>query len=159
MNEEEMARILNSAYASFPNLTLTPHAVVQWSILFHDCDAAKFQAALNQAILQDDAKFFPTPGQVNKILKLIGTRGRLETPQEAWEAAWNGGDLSRRSKSTIRLMCNWDRRGEWLTDHLPFKRKEFIEIYESLEDKEKNIETRTRGLSAGSAKTLKRLGV
>lgn len=165
MNPREAAEILSQAYATFPHLTLTPHAINQWLNLFSKTDSALFSAALNQAILDEPSAFFPSPSAVARIVRAAERpMSQLETAEEAWEAAWNDKPKSQRTKRTIELMPGWDKRGQWLVDSMPFKRKDFIKIYEQLAEKDEVISSREsvnsrRALSSSEKQILKLVGM
>lgn len=151
MTKNDMARVLNAAYATFPHLTLTPHAIAQWFTLFGACDAATFSAALNQAVKSSNARFFPVPGEVNQIIFK-----RSETPAplgvEVWEAcvelAQRGRGLSDAQKvfadndralKAIRAV-GWDRiRYADLETELPFIRKDFVSYYDRMVDHDNEL--------------------
>jgi hypothetical protein len=160
MTKQEIAKILNAAYATFPHITLTPHAIAQWFALFEQEEAGKFQAALNQAILSEESKFFPVPSQVAKVLKLMAAPvSCLETAVEAWESAWKGKAVSKKTRRVLELMPGWEQRGQWQTEHMPFRRKEFIEIYTQLEEKESSRLKRDIALTASERKVLQIAGL
>lgn len=164
MNPKEAAEILHQAYATFPHLTLTPHAIQQWLNLFCEVESGLFSAALNQAILQESSAFFPSPSAVARILKAAtSTESQLETAEEAWDSAWKGHRLTKRAKRTTELMPGWNNRGQWLTDSMPFKRRDFIQIYEQLVEKDEALSSKgavenRRALTHHEKRILKLVG-
>jgi hypothetical protein len=138
MTLQETARLLGEAYLTFPHLALTEGTVAAW---FKQCGrvpADTFEAAIVEAINSQDNGFFPAPGQVTKIARRLLARPEdLETSDEAWAALLTDETTaSVRAQRAAELLPGWRNRGQWLTDSMPFKKRDFDRVYNDLKDKD-----------------------
>lgn len=151
MKLEQMAVILAQASSVFSNFTLTKEAIKTWHSLFSDTDIEAFHAAMRTCVKEPGRSFFPTPGEVNKII-LQARKLNLPDADEAWTNLLRfaaGGDSSGAYKylagneaglrALDRVTFHSLRYADIETE-LPWIRKEFIssynEISESIEKKE-----------------------
>ncbi len=151
MKLEQMAMILAQASSVFSNFTLTKEAIKTWHSLFANTDLEEFHAAMRTCVKEPGRSFFPTPGEVNKVI-LQAKRMNMPDADEVWCTLLgyaSGGDSSgayrylNGNEAGLRAL---DRvtfhslRYADIETELPWIRKEFInsynEITESIQSKE-----------------------
>ena len=151
MKLDQMAVVLAQASSVFSNFTLTKEAIKTWQSLFANEDFESFHAALRICIKEPGRSFFPTPGEVNKVI-LQAKKLDIPDADEAWVRLLgfaSGGNSSGAyeylsgNEAGLRAL---DRvtfhslRYADIETELPWIRKEFIssynEISQSIESKE-----------------------
>ncbi len=137
----DVNKIIAVEFIFFPHITITPELIKAWYLHFKNCERDEFFASLHIAVADSKDKFPPTPSDVWKIIrKLRATPESLETGEKAWGDAMGNKPMSLRATETTKQMYDWDRRGQWQTEYLFCRKKEFITIYESIKEQDEIFE-------------------
>lgn len=138
----EVGKILMIEFIFFPHTTITPELIQAWHLQFRFCEPKEFLAAIHLAVADVSKGFPPTPGEVWKILRrLRATPESLETSDMAWDSAWKNKNISKRTIAVLNLMPEWANRNLWNTEYLPFRKKEFAQIYNDLKEHDEVLST------------------
>lgn len=156
ITREQVAKVLAVEFLFYPSVQITPALSAAWHSHFADCEPEEFAAGMRAAIQNQNDKWPPVPSQVRAIIQ-AARKGpeELETPEEAWAAAMAGKNMSRKARRAALLMDGYEKRGQWLIESMPFKKREFIEIYKNLENKDRRVAVRDQALTIGERSALK----
>lgn len=145
MKLEQMAVILAQASSVFSNFTLTKEAIKTWHSLFSDTGFEQFHAALRICVKEPGRSFFPTPGEVNKIILKMD---KLQIPDadEVWTTllrfASGGDELGARKylidneagERALNQVSFHSLRYSDIETELPWIRKEFMKAYQEISE-------------------------
>lgn len=136
MTKKELFEILVNLPTTYQHFNLSENIVNVWFEYFKNEPLEIFRIAFIECEKNNSTGFPSTPGQVNEWLKKLKlTEDDLETADEAWHDAWhNLAFISPLTERALQLM-DFANRGMWLEKDLPYKKREFINIYNSLKDK------------------------
>lgn len=145
MKLEQMAVVLAQASSVFSNFTLTKEAIKTWHSLFSETSLETFHAALRICIKEPGRSFFPTPGEVNKII-LKMKMAEIPDGDEVWCTLLNyasGGaeDLADKylmnneaGQRALRQVSFHALRYSDIETELPWVRKEFLRAYAEISE-------------------------
>lgn len=127
--------------AAFPKLKPEKHTLKVWFRLVEDIEDTDFMEACLE-FCRTNTEIYPGTNIMAKLRALTERSG--ERAEEAWiavtEFAWYPGrnhePLSARAEKSYRLIGGAKRLSTVQEKDEPFVRKEFIEIYNSLEERE-----------------------
>jgi len=140
MNIKETALILAQVSVTFPNFTLTSEAIKAWYGLFQNEAYEVFHSAMRLAVKEPGREFFPTPGQIQKIITEIKL-GELPHADEVWtkvlQFASQGNEAGAREylkgnvagERALNRVSFRSLRMANVDTELPWLRKEFIQSY------------------------------
>lgn len=171
ISENDVSKILAIEFAFYAHTPITPQLVMAWFTHFRTVERDDFYAALHIAVAENTDKFPPTPAEVTQVLrKLKSTQESLETAEIAWEnVRLRAPVISARSAQVLEMWGQWKERHNWLTEHLPFRRSEFMRLYNDLKQTDETMELQGKarneigyareGLTGPQRDLLQRLGL
>lgn len=143
-NRKKFAELMTILCEAFDRKPLSDGLIeIYWKI-FKPLTEEEAQSIINQAILA--LKFFPKPAEILELLQ----GDKTERAIQAWEKFYHA--ISRIGPyksvefdnpaihSTIELMGGWIEAGNWTTEEMKWKQKDFLMIYSVMEKKNKHPE-------------------
>jgi hypothetical protein len=142
ISENEVSKILAIEFAFYAHTPITPELVMAWFTHFRTVERDDFYAAIHIAVAENTDKFPPTPSEVREVLKrLKATQETLETGELAWEnIRLREPKISKRSAQVLAVWGQWKERHNWLTEHVPFRQREFIRLYNDIKEQDEVLE-------------------
>lgn len=130
----DCAKVLASELVFFPTYELSEPLIRAWASHFKDVEPAEFSQAFRQAIQEPGRKFAPTPGEIRAIINnLRAGPEELELPEAAWVKLLNNDfNVSNLALTAFKLTSDSSRMRFIPLVDLPWKKREFLGIYESL---------------------------
>jgi len=140
MKKTEIGKILITRLGCFANLEITENYILSWFSHFQNMEANIFDAALHEAVISNDSNFPPSPAKVYEVYnRLTAPAEALETADQAWASLWTDyKSASKKAKEAARLL-EWENKGMWLESSLPFKKRDFAQIFNDLTDSDKTL--------------------
>ena len=150
ISENDVSKILAIEFAFYAHTTITPQLVMAWFTHFRTVERDDFYAALHITVAENEDKFPPTPAEVSRVLKrLKATKESLETGEIAWEnIRLREPIISARSAQVLSVWGQWKERHNWLTEHAPFRQREFIRLYNDIKEQDEVLEVQGKARAA-----------
>lgn len=141
LSKSDVGKVLAVEFAFYAHTAITPELIKAWHLHFRNCETREFVAAMHLAVSENKTNFPPSPSDVKRMIKRLNAGPeQLETVSEAWDAVRKGQDISARARATLEMWPDWKQRDNWLTEHLPFKKRDFEKIYLELKDRDETLE-------------------
>lgn len=130
----DCAKILASELVFFQNYELSEPLIRAWASHFKDVEPTEFSQAFRAAVQEPGRKFAPTPGEIRAIINnLRAGPDDLELPEAAWVKLLNNDfTVSNLALTAFKLTSDSARMRYIPLVDLPWKKREFLGIYESL---------------------------
>lgn len=139
LSKLKVGEVLAVEFAFYGHTVISPELAKAWHLHFMSYDAREFVAGIHLAVSENKTNFPPSPSDVKRMIKRL--RGEnLETTNEAWNAVRSGKGISARAQAVLEMWPDWKQRDNWLTEHIPFKKRDFEKIYLELKERDETLE-------------------